>query len=367
MLVLRGVADVRMGKWGTRKYVLAKDTSMVIPQMSAQLVGDLLADCRQSRPEIWELLDKEIEKAVKRRTHQCRGKHDGFQEADPWLAESAADQERLTVHAKPVMAPNWFTIPLGIGLALFVRWLATRTDLDAFAAVTAAVLTIALGLFSLPFQQLRNIEKRISTWFRAGVPVPKGVPDPTTYTLVDRIAGLLVGVSLLTGLVVIARAYIPEHPGTLLILAGGAGYGLYLLFRKKAAEAINTRVTGGGVLPTQPPIAETYQEATTSPVSISADLHSVEPGVAETMTPTEPESGTAAGPAAIPRTDQPPVRRPPPIALEVVTADALPPVSEESRRRVGASGSAGLRFAAPIARASSGSPDRPRCWRSSTG
>lgn len=119
------------------------------------------------------------------------------------------------------MMPIWIAIPLGIGLALFVRWLATRTDLDAFAAVTAAVLTIAVGLFSLPFQQLRNIEKRISTWFRARVPVPKGVPDPTTYTLVDRIAGLLVGVPLLTGLVVIARAYIPEHPGTLLILAGG--------------------------------------------------------------------------------------------------------------------------------------------------
>jgi hypothetical protein len=336
MLVLRGIADVTVSKWGRRKYVLTKDTSKAMLQTCAHLARDLLADCRQSRPEVWKLLEKEIEKGVKRRTHYRRGEHDSFQDPDPWLAERVADQERFAVHVRPAMMPIWITIPLGIALALLVGWLAIGAEVGVFAAATAAVLTVVLGLFLLPFQPLRNIEKRILVWSWARLRPPGLVWEPTVPTQKDRFAGILVYVPILTGLVVLSRVYIPKHPVPSLILACCSGYGLFYLLRhwskKKVADAITAKVTGGELLATELPIAEAYQETTTTPVAMSVDLHSLGPRVAETTARTEQVAEPAD--AATPSAEQPRARRPLPVALEVVTVDALPPASDKSSRRV---------------------------------
>jgi hypothetical protein len=319
MLVLRGFAVVSTTKWGTRKYVLPRDTFRVLSQTSGQPAEELLADCQRNRPEVWQLLDKEIEQAMKRRTHQPQGGHDHFQKVDPWLAESTADQERFAVHLKPVMLPTWITVLLGIVLSLFAWWLANAMELGAFAAVTAAALT-TLGLLSLPFQSSRNIEKRTLAWVRSREPVPNAVPDPPAYRLIDRIAGLFAVIPILTVMVVFCRAHLSDHPAIWLLIVSVAGYGFYLWSRKKAAAAINARVMGGGTL-SRRPVAEINR--------IPTNLGGSETG--ETVAPKERAAGLAG---ATPSTERSAVHRAMPIALEVVNPVALPPASQESHSRL---------------------------------
>src|SRR5262249_44161806 len=133
-------------------------------------------------------------------------------------------------------------------------------------------------------------------WIMGRMRVPVELPDPGSFTWKDMLGGFVIGVSAITGVALLFRAYF--HVG-LFLLAGGWGahrfYRVsYRLLAGKAAAAINTRVTGN----------EAIVEPQTSPDSIPMN----------------------AAPAVSGRRI--------PIALELVTAKALPPVSEESRHRL---------------------------------
>jgi hypothetical protein len=318
MLVLRGLAAVNVNRWGTRKYILRDGASRDLSQIPVQPAEDLLADCRRNRAEIWKLLDKEIEEAVARRTHRPQSEQDHFNEVDPWLAEGAADEERLVAHAKPAILPSWVAPPLGIVLSFLCWRLAVAMELGAFAAVTASILTVGLGLFSLRFQRSGDVEKRIRAWIKSRARVSMPVPDPAPSGPAERIVWLFVWIPILTAVAVFCGAFLREHPTVWLLIGGVAVYGFYLWSRKKAAAAINARVMGVGARAMQRPVAKIDRQ--------EADPPMVGPAKAETAAATERPAGPGDATS--------PIHRAIPMALEVVAPDALPPTSDESRRRV---------------------------------
>jgi hypothetical protein len=302
MLVLRGIAEVALSKWGTRKYVLSEDASAVVSETSAQPVLDLLAECSQSRPEIWTSLDEGIRKAIQRRRS---GQNEKRSQGDPWLAESLADQKKYAVYPKPKVVPAFILVPLSLAVALFDWWFAVRTGLGVFALVTAGLLTIVLGLSLLPFQFVRDFQKHISAWIAGRMPVPIDLPDPSSYSWKHKAGGTVLGVAAMTAAALIGVKYIQAG---LFLLAAGWGAcklysALYWLFARKAAAAINTRVTG----------TEAFLDTRVS------------------SGPTPPDAPSTAG---SPASSQRSLRQPLPVGLEMVTAETLPPVSEESSRKL---------------------------------
>jgi uncharacterized membrane protein len=278
------------------KYSLAKDATPL--PSSTQPVLDLLTECRENRPKIWNGLDQEIKKAVDRRRRS--NKQENRARSDPWLAESLADQKKHAVHPKAKVLSILLTLPIGIGLVFFDWWFATRNGLGVFALVTAGILTVVFGVFLLPSQSVRDLEKRISAWIAGRMRVPVDVPDTSKLTWKDRLAGFVMGVSAITGVALICLADV--EVGLLLLGGGWVASRLYsVLYRvlaNKAAAAINTRVMGNDTL-AEPPISP---DSTPTKAALAVST----PGV--------------------------------PIALELVTAEALPPVSDESRRRLEAIG-----------------------------
>src|SRR5262249_44802391 len=152
--------------------------------------------------------------------------------------------------------PSFLSILIGLGLAAFDCWLSIHTGNGAFAAVTASLLSILFGFFLLPFQFLRNAEKRFSAWVAARMAVPSTVPD-RSWTQKDRIIGLVFGVSLLTGLAVLLR--IDVNVGVLIIVPALGAYKLYpILYRRvanKVAAEINKQVVGAPLAMKETPAA----------------------------------------------------------------------------------------------------------------
>jgi hypothetical protein len=74
MLVLRGIAAVN-SRWRGRSYLFAGDARALLSQVSPQPVGELLARCRENRPNLWRLLDAEIQEAIRRRTLKSDSQH----------------------------------------------------------------------------------------------------------------------------------------------------------------------------------------------------------------------------------------------------------------------------------------------------
>ena len=299
MLVLRGIADVCLSKWGTRKYSLARDATSLPSETSMQPALDLLTDCRKNRPEIWHGMDQEIQKAVERRKRSNKQEYRSSSvQSDPWLAERLTDQKKYSVHPKAKVLSTLVTLPIGIGLAVLDWWFATRNGFGVFALVTAGILSVVFGVFLLPLQSVRDREKRISAWVAGRMRVPFDVPDTSKLTWKDRLAGFVIGVAAITGVALICVADVKVG---LFLLGGGWGAYhlypvLYKLLANKAAAAINRRVTGNDTF-VEPPISP---DSTLTKVSLAAKIPRV------------------------------------PIVLEFVTAEAFPPVSDESRRRLNA-------------------------------
>jgi hypothetical protein len=171
--------------------------------------------------------------------------------------------------------------------------------------VTAGLLTIVLGLSLLPFQFVRDFQKHISAWIAGLMPVPIDLPDPSSYSWKHKAGGTVLGVAAMTAAALIGVKYIQAG---LFLLAAGWGAcklysALYWLFARKAAAAINTRVTG----------TEAFLDTRVS------------------SGPTPPDAPSTAG---SPASSQRSLRQPLPVGLEMVTAETLPPVSEESSRKL---------------------------------
>jgi len=340
MLVLRGVARVQ-SRWRGRTYVLAADAGPLMSQTSPQPVEALLEDCRANQPQVWALFDQEIDRAIRRRTR--RSSHEGGSRAsdDPWQSEAAADRERFGAQAQVVRLTNiWGVvfIPIGVGLAFLAGWVAIQNQLIGFTAVTAAVITLVWVFLMLPWQASRNIARRCSSWIsdqmRARHVSVGSVPEPASVTVADSLVGLVVLVPLLTLFVLIVAVMIKPRPILLLIPVGAVIYGSYRLLQQRVAARINARVMGGRGQ------RDPRQNAESVPVpgALMTAPASREPGVEVALAPAAPRPTAAEAPVrhvvrdGEARSDSHPM----PISLETVSPDDLPPVTDESRRRVAA-------------------------------
>src|SRR5262249_18974841 len=143
--------------------------------------------------------------------------------SDPWLAESQTDQSRFAVHPPAIVLSVLLTLPISIGIAWFDWWFATRNGLGAFALVTVGILAALFGIFLLPLQSIRDLEKGISAWIPARTPQP--LPASSSFPWQDKLGGSVFAISAITGVALICRASV--QIGLLLL---GAGYGAYRLY-----------------------------------------------------------------------------------------------------------------------------------------
>ena len=197
MLVLRGVAEVS-SSWRGRTYQFSGEAAALPSQVSAQAVEDLFARFRETRPDVWGLLDTAIEQAVRRRTIQSNPQGTDRPSHDPWDSEAATDRERFLGRPHVVKANEKWGVLLalvGVLLAVLVGWIASKTDLVAFTAVVAGFFTLAGGLLILRPRQLRGVERRYLTWAR---PQSPSLSEPLSPNLWDSLVGLVFLVPLLT-------------------------------------------------------------------------------------------------------------------------------------------------------------------------
>ncbi len=98
---------------------------------SPQPIEESLARSRESRPDVWGLLDTEIERAIRLRTR----KDDSQVRAsfDPWESEAVTHRERFLGPPHVVRASDKSGVLLalvGVALAVLVGWIACKTDLS---------------------------------------------------------------------------------------------------------------------------------------------------------------------------------------------------------------------------------------------
>jgi len=239
MLVLRGVATVNSG-WTGRSYLFA-DAARSLSQVSPQHIEELLARCRENRPDVWRLLGTEIEEAIRLRTR----KSDGQVRAsfDAWESEAATDRDRFLGPPHVVRANDKSGVLLafvGVALAVLVGWIAYQHDLVAFTTVVSASMTLAGGLLILRPTQLRGVERRISTWISSRSPLR---PEQPPASIWDSLIGLVFLVPLLTLMLLIVGLAVPRPIlwlGTLAAILFAA----YRLIQMLAGERIDEMVKG---------------------------------------------------------------------------------------------------------------------------
>ena len=345
MLVLRGVAEVR-SSWRGRTYAFADDARAAASQNSPQSTEALLAHCRENQPEVWKLLDTEIQSALKRRTRRGR---DSNGDPDPWESEAEADYERFAPQTPVVRVTGKWGVLLmlvGVGLAFLDRWAAIQNDLIGFTAVTAASITLVWGLLVLQLKPLRNIERRFSAWVRDRVksrfPSLGSLPEQTPMSVMESLVGFVFLVPLSTFLALIAAVIVKARPILLLIAAGAAAgkavYGGYRLLQKKAAARINAQVViGKGNLVPRPNVAPPAKSVP-APDELATAPEPLEPNMNPALTSAMRKLARAQRPvdSLMRDAESPSDNDPMPISLETVSPDAIPPVTEESRRRVDA-------------------------------
>lgn len=66
--MLETVSEKKLKVFNTTRHVLPESTATLAKEMPAAPVQTLLEACKETRPEVWKLLTKEIKSAMKRRT-----------------------------------------------------------------------------------------------------------------------------------------------------------------------------------------------------------------------------------------------------------------------------------------------------------
>jgi hypothetical protein len=297
MLVLRGVAAVS-SSWRGRTYLFDVDARALPSKVSPQAVEDLLARCRDNRPDVWRLLDAAIEQAIRRRTRQ--GDSQDRASLDPWESEAATDRERLRGAPQVVRATNKWGVVIafqGVALAALVGWAARKNDLVAFTAAVAGFFTLAGVLLILRPRQLRGVERRYLAWISSQYP---SLSEPLSVSLWDSLVGLVFLVPLLT-LFVLVVALVVARPFVWLGAFAAIVFGAHRLIQMLAGERIDEMVKSDS---RQPPPA-------LRPPAVALEL-----------------ANGDASPALVPSSSAAQV------ILETITPDAIPPASASSRARV---------------------------------
>jgi len=307
MLVLRGIAAVNSG-WRGRSYLFAGDALALLSQVSPQPIEELLARCRENRPDVWRLLDAEIEEAIRRRTRKSDSQdHASF---DPWESEAATDRDRLLGPPHVVRANDKWGVLLalvGVALAVLVGWIAHKHDLLAFTAVVSGFMTLAGGLLVLRPTQLRGVERRISTWVSSRSPSLAEQPSASIW---DSLIGLVFLVPLLTLILLIVGLAV-ARPFLWLGALAAILFAAYRLIQTLAGERIDEMVKSDS--------RQHLSSPNPQPVAATAAL-----ALATVPEPERPADGFARGAAGGAAQ----------VFLETITPDAIPLASASSEARI---------------------------------
>ena len=307
MLVLRGIAVVNSG-WRGRSYLFAGDALALLSQVSPQPIEELLARCRENRPDVWRLLDAEIEEAILRRTRKSDSQdHASF---DPWESEAATDRDRLLGPPHVVRANDKWGVLLalvGVALAVLVGWIAHKNDLLAFTAVVSGFMTLAGGLLVLRPRQLRGVERRISTWVSSRSPSLSEQPSASIW---DSLIGLVFLVPLLTLILLIVGLAV-ARPFLWLGALAAILFAAYRLIQTLAGERIDEMVKSDS--------RQHLSSPSPQPVAATAAL-----ALATVPEPERPADGFARGAAGGAAQ----------VFLETITPDAIPLASASSEARI---------------------------------
>ena len=267
-----------------------------------------------NKPDVWRLLDVEIEEAIGRRTRRDENRTDSA--IDPWDSEAATDRERFLGRPKVVRAKGNVGVVLalvGVVLAVLDGWIAQKSGLAAFAVAAAGFLALAGGLLALQPKALRGVGGRLRTLVLAKNP---SLADKSPANLWDSLVGLVFWVPLATLIVLLAELAAPK-PVLWLGLFAAVAFAGWRLLQALAAERIDERVKSGG----ERALLETGAPSLSAPAPVARTAEAAE-AVA---------TGADARAAAV--------------QLEIITADVIPPASAESRARIAA-----VRMRAPAIR-----------------
>jgi hypothetical protein len=307
MLVLRGIATVS-SSWRGRRYLFADAARAPLSQVSPQPVEELLARCRENRPDVWRLLEAEIEEVTRARTRKNDSRVRGF--VDPWDSEAATDRDRFLGPPHVIRANNKSGVLLalvGVALAVLTGWLAYKNDLLAFTALVAGFLTLAGGLLILRPTQLRGVERRISTWASSR---SSSLSEQPPASIWDSLIGLVFLVPLVTlSLLIVGLAV--ARPFLWLGALAAILYAAYRLIQTLAGERIDEVVKSDSGQHSSSPNPQPVAAPAASALSTVPQPERQADGFAR---------GAVGGAAQV--------------FLETITPDAIPPASASSQARI---------------------------------
>lgn len=263
MLVLRKLAIVK--SINGRKYKYSK-LGLDQKDMNSSKIEDvkkILSNCEQQRPDIWELLDKEIALAFYNMTISFKHNKQ-YEEKDPWLNESEEDQNlffQSTNQYQPQKYSYILSLIIGIGFGFlwyFVIQEFSANEIivknqDNLAYSIAIIFVLVSILYRLKFKPLVLFSSYTENLFSKKF-TKYLIKDQTNFQyFCSSIAGITVFGFLLHLLIL----KIQESPMILIVIIAIIGYFLYKDFQKKTRKAINRSVMGAAI---ETPEAKTQVE-----------------------------------------------------------------------------------------------------------
>jgi hypothetical protein len=142
-LVLRGIA-VLSQKGRERRYLLMNRDAEAAAAQMRPAVARLLDRCREERPQVWNLISTELEKAAEPGANTGTG----METLDPWYDESAADAKRIPgLRLLGNLGMSWTSVVVlgGIfwGVAIWSLLASERSGRIAFAAALAVLIGLS--------------------------------------------------------------------------------------------------------------------------------------------------------------------------------------------------------------------------------
>jgi hypothetical protein len=329
MLALRGLAVVQLGWWG-RTYAMVRSAPALLPQDSPQVTESLFAPCREYRPSMWRLLEVEIEEAVQRRTLNDETNRPS---PDPWDAEAATDRERFLERSHVVTAKSKGGVLLallGVGLAFLTGWIAHKQDLIAFTLVVAGYFAMGGGILAVQPKLLGSVVRTISARAVAQFPSLSERPSPTLW---DSVVGLVFLVPLATlvtllGASTIARSLLWPGVGAAMLFT------VYYLLRERVSERIDEVVKNDSGELSGRSNSRLNASAAVPCVSVPA---TAQPNGDRSAALAPPDVRAADSPRGSARGGEPPLGvSAAQFFLDIISPDAIPPTSADSKARVDA-------------------------------
>lgn len=243
MLRVRGVITPVARRW----YESDRFSAVRVPAADVADVTALLARLESDRPEVSELLDREIAVAMTQRTRAAQKSSEGTPEPtpSPWLDERAEDRQRLGF-GPPVakIVPVWGSLLILVAASGGAAYVADRFDATRLTLATAAVTSVLAVM--LVRYQLRRPELGQVLWQRAAEWQQKRSGDAGRGELLDvpvvphmtaaaTWVGSLAMVPIVTIFVVLM--YMTDLRPLLVPVAGAALWGLVKL-RARVSQSI---------------------------------------------------------------------------------------------------------------------------------